>query len=588
MKITGILHCLFPFVLVTTLLNGATYYVAPWGDDDSLGTFTAPWRTINKSATTMVAGDSVLIRGGIYEESINPANSGTVGAPITYANYSGEEVVVEGGEEITGWTQESGNRYYAPVYFTPSPRFSSSRDPAGNLGGLVLQDGAKMRYAMSPGFAEVDSPGEYYMNDSAGMGPPYTLYVYVRDLGSGYDPNNYQMIIGCRRKGFDLDGGEDYQAVNGLIFRDYNDNAIHSIGSDYCEFKNLTLYSNFITGIYLTSYSRNCTIEQCRFWDNGHGGIELARSDRTTVKRCTFTAIDLGDGLGGNGAHMWLGPVSLDADSCIIENNIGFGTGSDYLFGPFLAVRGSSTMVRHNSALYFGMAGIAMLDGGNNTVINNAIDCNVGIACINVFSNAVADSGHYIEFNDLYAADPVAKYRWDGVSYDNLADWEAASGQSNNIDSVPGFAEPDSEDLHLLGGSACIDAATPVNASPEDHDGNPRPQGDGYDMGAFEYLSGGVSGAPDVPHAQDAIMVRPNPAGAVVHLARQSARCSGSVRIFDLSGRMVRSIVIPGGQMVVTWDGRDEGGVPVPSGVYYLVYTADRAPSAGRKLIILR
>jgi parallel beta-helix repeat protein len=575
-------------MLIVSLLNGTTYYVAPWGDDDSLGTFSAPWRTINKAATTMVASDSVLIRGGNYEESVNPANSGTASDPITYANYGSEEVIVEGGEQISGWVQDSGNRYYASVGFTPSPRFSSSRDPAGNLGGLVLQAGAKMRYAMSPSFADVDSPGEYYMNDSAGMGPPYTLYVYARDLGGGYDPNNYQMIIGRRRKGFDLDGGEDYQIVDGLTFRDYNDNAIHSIGSNYCEFKNLTLYSSFITGIYLTSYSRNCIIEKCLFWDNGHGGIELARSHSTTVKRCKFTAIDLGDGLGGNGAHMWLGPVSLDADSCIIENNIGFRTGSDYIFGPFFAMRGSYNIVRHNSALYFGMAGIAMLDGGNNTVINNAIDCNTGVACINVFGNAVADSGHFIEYNDFYAADPIGKYRWDGVSYDNLSAWEAASGQSNNIDSVPGFADPDSEDLHLVSASTCIDAGTSTNASSEDYDGNPRPQGAGYDIGAFEYLPGSVEDVPYFSHGRDLVTVQPNPATRLVRIKRRDARSDGEVRIFDLSGRLVTEMKFSRGKKTVTWDGKDLHGANTPSGTYFLIYTVDYAPYAERKLMLLR
>ena len=142
-----------------TLLNATTYYVAPWGNDDSLGTFDAPWQTIGKAANTMVAGDSVFIRAGIYKESINPVNSGNPGAMITYANYNNEEVIVEGGEEVTGWVIDTGNRYMASVNFTPSPRFSSSRDPAGNLGGTVLQDGAKMNYAMCLSVNEVDEPG---------------------------------------------------------------------------------------------------------------------------------------------------------------------------------------------------------------------------------------------------------------------------------------------------------------------------------------------------------------------------------------------------------------------------------------------
>lgn len=571
-----------------TMLKATTYYVAPWGNDDSLGTFDAPWQTIGKAAMTMIAGDSVLIRAGIYKESINPVNSGNAGALITYANYNGEEVIVEGGEEVTGWVLDTGNRYMASVNFTPSPRFSSSRDPAGNLGGTVLQDGAKMDYAMCLSVGEVDEPGEYYMNDSSGMGPPYTIYVYIRDFGQGYDPNNYQMVLGRYRKGFDLDGGEDYIIVDGLTFRDYNDNAIHSIGSNYCQFKNLVLYSSFITGIYLTSYSRNCVIEQCLFWDNGHGGIELARAHSTTIKRNKFTSIDLGDGLGGNGAHMWLGPLTYDSDSCLVENNIGFKSGSDYIFGPFFALRGSDNIVRHNSAVSFGMAGIALLAGSGDTFINNAIDCNLGAACINVFPAAVSAGGHYIEYNDFYAADPTNKYRWDGISYSSLAAWEAASGQNNNIDSVPGFAEPDSEDLHLIAGSACIDAGTSNNASNEDYDGNPRPLGTGYDIGAYEFNPVQVIEKQKLlPYTRD-IHLNPNPASSGIWIERTDPRNDGLLKIFEITGRLVRTVEFAERQSEIFWDRTDSWGNPLPAGNYLLVYTERQSPVCKRKIILLK
>jgi hypothetical protein len=576
-------------LLSITLSSANTYYVATWGSDDSSGTFTKPWKTINKAATTMIAGDSVLIRGGIYKENVYAGVSGTASDPITYANYNEEEVIVEGGETVTGWIQDAGNRYRASVNFTPSPRFSSSRDPSGNLGGLVLQDGAKMDYAMSASPAAVDSPGDYYMNDSAGMGPPYTMYVYIRELGQGYDPNNYEMLLGRFRKGFDLDGGEDYQVVEGLVFRDYNDNAIHSIGSNYCQFKNLKLYSNFITGIYLTDYSRYCTIERCLFWDNGHGGIELAQSNGVTVKRNKFTAIDLGDGRGGNGAHMWLGPIGLFCDSCLVENNIGFKTGSGYTNNAFIYVNGSYNTVRHNSGVRFGTGGIAMYDGGNNIVINNAIDCDIGVACINVFPNAVADSGHLIRFNDFYAQDPTGRYRWNGIAYNSLAEWQAASGQASNIDSVPGFADPDSENLHLVSGSDCIDAGTAVNASTEDYDGTARPLGPGYDIGAYEFP---VFGASELRYPESAlpaiqISTEPNPSLRGVKIKRSRSDSTGRLRIFDTSGRQVLELKFSEHQQEIFWDGKDKTGVNVPAGTYFVVYTDEGHPVAGRSIIII-
>ncbi|MDX9850377.1 MAG: InlB B-repeat-containing protein [Anaerolineaceae bacterium] len=73
-----------------------TYYVSSSGNDDNPGTFTQPWRSIQKAANVLVAGDTVLIRAGTYNERIIPNNSGSPGNYITYAAYPNEKVVLDG------------------------------------------------------------------------------------------------------------------------------------------------------------------------------------------------------------------------------------------------------------------------------------------------------------------------------------------------------------------------------------------------------------------------------------------------------------------------------------------------------------
>lgn len=66
------------FILFTSILNATTYYVATDGDDDNAGTIVLPWKTWGKAfnSTSVVAGDSVLFRGGTYVKVLAEGESG--------------------------------------------------------------------------------------------------------------------------------------------------------------------------------------------------------------------------------------------------------------------------------------------------------------------------------------------------------------------------------------------------------------------------------------------------------------------------------------------------------------------------------
>jgi hypothetical protein len=100
------------------------YYVAPDGSDDNDGrTLKTPFKTIQRAARAMHAGDTCHIRAGVYRETVTPAHSGQKGAPITFRPYKDEKVVVSGAEPITGWALEEGKVYKAtmPADFFVSP-----------------------------------------------------------------------------------------------------------------------------------------------------------------------------------------------------------------------------------------------------------------------------------------------------------------------------------------------------------------------------------------------------------------------------------------------------------------------------------
>lgn len=68
----------------STSSTSQVFYVSPNGSDSDPGTLSKPWRTISKSASTLVAGDTAIIMDGTYEEpEINVSHSGTQTRPIT-------------------------------------------------------------------------------------------------------------------------------------------------------------------------------------------------------------------------------------------------------------------------------------------------------------------------------------------------------------------------------------------------------------------------------------------------------------------------------------------------------------------------
>lgn len=63
------------------------YYVRTDGDDNNTGEENTPqgaWRNIQKAADTLVAGETVMVQPGTYNEEVYPVNSGQDQQPITY------------------------------------------------------------------------------------------------------------------------------------------------------------------------------------------------------------------------------------------------------------------------------------------------------------------------------------------------------------------------------------------------------------------------------------------------------------------------------------------------------------------------
>ena len=88
---------LLKFKTAAEAVEPKVYYVAPDGDDQNSGlSREQAWRTVTRSAAGVSAGDTVLIAGGTYTETVRLRATGTAERPVTFRALPGERVVFDG------------------------------------------------------------------------------------------------------------------------------------------------------------------------------------------------------------------------------------------------------------------------------------------------------------------------------------------------------------------------------------------------------------------------------------------------------------------------------------------------------------
>lgn len=130
------------FTIHSSVYAANTYYVAgDTGLDTNSGSIGSPWKTIQKAADTMVAGDTVNVKGGItYTGSTSCSfgnavvcvtTTGTSGNPITYQSWAGTGIPV-----IDATGQSFGFAIFAANYINISGFEIKNANSGGTKGGI--------------------------------------------------------------------------------------------------------------------------------------------------------------------------------------------------------------------------------------------------------------------------------------------------------------------------------------------------------------------------------------------------------------------------------------------------------------------
>ncbi len=327
-------------------------------------------------------------------------------------------------------------------------------------------------------------------------------------------------------------------------------------GAVFCEAGRLTIADCAITGnSTLGVIARDCSethLISCSVTGNSGGGVALLPSD--------------------------IGSPALTVLSSEISDNVGHGIKCDG-DGAILGVQGSS--VSRNSG-----NGIQIGDFDSGSIIDCTIVGNhqAGIEFGGIYQIARTIVSHTTLGPGLqcgFSEDPFITCCdvWGNAGGDGFCGTSGGGNFSLN----PLFCDVDGGDYTLRANSPCLPGNHPQN----EPCGLIGAFGAGCD--SFPTSVGSPGGAPAAVVALGAPAPNPSDRGFAfeVRLAEGGA---ARMRVYDAGGRLVRALwdgALDGGAHPLSWDARDERGLPVASGVYTLRLEAgDRIQT--RKVSVIR
>ena len=284
-------------------------------------------------------------------------------------------------------------------------------------------------------------------------------------------------------------GGEDYIGALAIVGSD-----VQVVG---CIFQRLPDESLTAEGDAIElSAGAFAQISDCQFVSIGSG--VRANDSSVVVENCLFTDLR-GASNDGVDINREAGPTS------VVRNSIFVNLGDDGIdmdgSSPLITANriyscvdkgisvstGSSPRIENNLLAGNG-TGIAVMDGSTAIIVNNTIVGNVtGVEC---YEKTAGHGGGTATIVNSILWTSAAEVTLDALSSTQIS-YSLVAGASvwpgeGNTNADPLFVDAASDDFRLTKLSPCIDAGRIADAPAQDMLGNPRPQGGGFDMGAYE------------------------------------------------------------------------------------------------------
>lgn len=410
-------------VLSGARLWAATYYLSPAGSDDNPGTSARPWKTFQKAAAMVRAGDTVIVRDGTYTGGVTMEIPGTSAQPIVFkAAGSGAIIQGSGGERdafcVDGSSLASPWWEGADMYIT--------------LEGFTIRNASRAGIRVSCAHHVTARSCTLTRNGTWGIFTDYSDYSLLEKNECSYSGDEHGIYVS---------NSSDFPIIRG--------NRVHHNSSSGIQ---INADPAMEDGDGITT---GAIIERNIVFENGRGGgaaINLA-SVRNSFIRNNILYKNYAGGI-----------------ACWADGN-----------GPAWGCKNNRF---YNNTVYFrnteGRWAISLKEGSSGNLIRNNILCG-GRSGVLEFDNTQSTKNLAMDYNLFHRTGSNRVVAWEDETEYTLGQWRAFSGQdAHSIVAAPSavFVSVSASDYRLRIGSPGINAGDPAEKF-NDRDGSRN------DMGAY-------------------------------------------------------------------------------------------------------